>query len=126
MGDNTSARGPGQAVRYGSKSATDICTGDSTYLTETDARTLEPGSTVTVTLRGHVTPLAADTLRERRVTVVREDSRLSMKLSLVPAADIRTVAIAQRSHRHRAAERPRGRPCAAAAWQSHDQGTTHP
>ena len=45
-------------------------------ITEADARTLEPGETVTLTLRGHVTPLAADTLRERRITVVREGQRL--------------------------------------------------
>lgn len=41
-------------------------------LTETIARTLERGSTVTLATGGHVTPLALDTLRERRVTVVRE------------------------------------------------------
>jgi ribose 5-phosphate isomerase B len=41
-------------------------------LTETIARTLERGSTVTLARGGHVTPLALDTLRERRVTVVRE------------------------------------------------------
>jgi ribose 5-phosphate isomerase B len=62
-------------------------------LTETDARTLEPGSTVAVTLRGHITPLAADTLRERRITVIREDQPSVDEVSLVPAADIRTVAI---------------------------------
>ena len=32
-----------------------------------------PGATVLLAPRGHVTPLADDTLRERRVTVVRED-----------------------------------------------------
>jgi ribose 5-phosphate isomerase B len=41
-------------------------------LTETIARTLERGSTVTLAKGGHVTPLALDTLRERRVTLVRE------------------------------------------------------
>jgi len=63
-------------------------------LTESEARTLEPGSTVTLTLRGHVTPLAADTLKERRITVVREDQPSSDEASLVPAADIRRVAVA--------------------------------
>jgi ribose 5-phosphate isomerase B len=63
-------------------------------LTEADARTLEPGSTVTLTLRGHVTPLAADTLKERRITVVREDQPSSDEASLVPAADIRRLAVA--------------------------------
>ncbi|MEZ5290259.1 MAG: RpiB/LacA/LacB family sugar-phosphate isomerase [Vicinamibacterales bacterium] len=43
-------------------------------LTETIARTLERGSTVTLARGGHVTPLALDTLRDRRVTLVREDS----------------------------------------------------
>jgi ribose 5-phosphate isomerase B len=41
-------------------------------LTETIARTLERGSTVMLAKGGHVTPLALDTLRERRVTLVRE------------------------------------------------------
>ena len=36
-------------------------------ITENDARQIEPGTTVELEARGHVTPLAADTLRERRV-----------------------------------------------------------
>jgi ribose 5-phosphate isomerase B len=43
-------------------------------ITEADARTLERGSTVELLPGGHVTPLAADTLRDRRVTVVRAGS----------------------------------------------------
>ena len=43
-------------------------------ITEADARVLPPGDTVTLSRRGHVTPLALDTLRERRITVVREGS----------------------------------------------------
>ena len=39
-------------------------------ITEADARTLPIGSTVELEKGGHVTPLARDTLRERRVTVV--------------------------------------------------------
>ena len=39
-------------------------------ITETDARALEYGSTVELARGGHVTPLAADTLRDRRVSVV--------------------------------------------------------
>ena len=62
-------------------------------ITETDARTLERGETVTLARFGHVTPLAADTLRERRVTVVR-DGEAGDATGLVPAADIRTIAIA--------------------------------
>ena len=44
-------------------------------ITEADARMLEPGSTVYLSPRGHVTPLAHDTLRSRRITVVFEDGR---------------------------------------------------
>jgi ribose 5-phosphate isomerase B len=43
---------------------------------------------------GHVTPLAADTLRERKVTLVHEGRATIDAAGLVPAADIRTVAIA--------------------------------
>ena len=42
-------------------------------ITEADARVLTRGETVTLARRGHVTPLAQDTLQERRITVVRED-----------------------------------------------------
>ena len=41
-------------------------------ITEADARTLERGETVELARRGHITPLAQDTLKERRVTVVVE------------------------------------------------------
>ena len=40
-------------------------------ITETDALSIEHGSTVELEKGGLVTPLAQDTLRERRVTVVR-------------------------------------------------------
>jgi ribose 5-phosphate isomerase B len=43
---------------------------------------------------GHVTPLAQDTLKERRIEVVREDATSADEASLAPRADIRTVAIA--------------------------------
>ena len=61
-------------------------------ITETDARTLEPGSTVTLKPGGQVTPLALDTLRERRITVLRNviDENLS---GLAPVADIKSIAI---------------------------------
>ena len=39
-------------------------------ITEADARNLPIGSTVELDKGGHVTPLAQDTLRERRVTVI--------------------------------------------------------
>jgi len=63
-------------------------------ITETDARVLERGETVTLARGGHVTPLAQDTLRERRVTVVRDGEAGADAASLAPRADIRTVAVA--------------------------------
>jgi ribose 5-phosphate isomerase B len=63
-------------------------------ITESDARVLAPGETVMLARGGHITPLAQDTLRERRVTVVREGSTRPDDRTLVPAAAIRTVAIA--------------------------------
>lgn len=62
-------------------------------ITEADARVLEYGSTVVLVPGGHVTPLAEDTLRERRVSIVREGTDVDVA-ALAPSADIRTVAIA--------------------------------
>ncbi len=63
-------------------------------ITEADARLLEPGTVVRLAKGGHVTPLAADTLAERRVTVVRDDGVAGSDLDgLAPTADIRTVAV---------------------------------
>jgi ribose 5-phosphate isomerase B len=63
-------------------------------ITESDARVLEPGSTVELVRGGHITPLARDTLRERRVTVVRADGADAADWrALVPAADVKTVVI---------------------------------
>ncbi len=63
-------------------------------ITEADARVLEPGSTVRLAARGHITPLAADTLRERRIRVIGEDMRATPPgISLVPVADVRRIAI---------------------------------
>jgi ribose 5-phosphate isomerase B len=63
-------------------------------ITEADARVLPRGETVMLSRRGHVTPLAEDTLRERRITVVREGSVSAEDATLVPVADVRTLAIA--------------------------------
>jgi len=63
-------------------------------ITEADARVLQQGETVMLSRRGHITPLAMDTLRERRISVVQEGRAAPEDLSLVPPADIRTVAIA--------------------------------
>jgi ribose 5-phosphate isomerase B len=62
-------------------------------ITEADARVLEYGSTVTLVAGGHVTPLAADTLKARRISVVR-DGGPADDTSLAPRSDIRRVAIA--------------------------------
>ncbi len=63
-------------------------------ITEADARLLMPGDTVVLARRGHMTPLAQDTLRERRVTVLNEGAASVDDLTLVPVAEIRSVAIA--------------------------------
>ena len=62
-------------------------------ITEADARALDYGSTVVLVAGGHVTPLALDTLRARRITVVRDGADPDAA-DLVPASAIRTVAIA--------------------------------
>jgi len=62
-------------------------------VTEADARVLEYGSTIVLVAGGHITPLAGDTLKERRVTVVREGTDPD-SASLAPIAEIRTVAVA--------------------------------
>ena len=61
-------------------------------LTEAEARVLEPGTTVVLAAGGHVTPLALDTLRERRITVVR-DGVVGDGSTLVPRAPITRVAV---------------------------------
>jgi hypothetical protein len=65
-------------------------------ITEADARTIEAGSSVTLAPGGHITPLALDTLKARRVTVVRDllDSDLA---SLAPPAVIRAAMCTDRT-----------------------------
>jgi ribose 5-phosphate isomerase B len=90
-------------------------------ITEADARMLELGSTVVLVAGGHITPLAHDTLRARRVSVVDESSAEDAA-SLAPAADVRTVAIAgdhtSLALKHAIVTHLRGRGLAA-----HDLGT---
>jgi ribose 5-phosphate isomerase B len=63
-------------------------------ITEADARSLDPGSTVELAAGGHVTPLARDTLNARRITVVPVGSSdPALPPDLAPIADIRRVAI---------------------------------
>ncbi len=63
-------------------------------ITEADARVLTPGDAVMLAKGGHITPLAQDTLADRRVTVVHEGRASADDQSLVPVADIRSIAIA--------------------------------
>jgi len=63
-------------------------------ITESDARVLPRGESVLLARGGHVTPLAQDTLRERKIAVVEEGRASADEASLAPRADIRTVAIA--------------------------------
>lgn len=60
-------------------------------ITEADARVLEPGTTVTLAAGGHVTPLAHDTLKERRISVIGAADPVSE--ALAPAFPVRHVAI---------------------------------
>ncbi len=62
-------------------------------VTEADARVLDYGSSIVVVRGGHVTPLAADTLRGRRVSVVWE-SGSGEERHLIPVSPARTVAVA--------------------------------
>ena len=62
-------------------------------IAEADARVLEPGSTIVLVAGGHITPLAQDTLKARRISVVREGTDPDAA-DLAPPATIRTVAIA--------------------------------
>ena len=62
-------------------------------ITEADARVIDVGATVALQKGGHITPLAADTLRARRVTVIRDDKVEPALDGLAPAAEIRRIAI---------------------------------
>jgi ribose 5-phosphate isomerase B len=63
-------------------------------ISEVDARNLPPGSTVELEKGGHVTPLARDTLRERRITVVPAGTvDPAIPADLAPVSPIARVAI---------------------------------
>ncbi|MDQ3068635.1 MAG: ribose 5-phosphate isomerase B [Acidobacteriota bacterium] len=63
-------------------------------ITEADARNLPAGSSVELEKGGHVTPLAADTLRERRITVIAGGAiDPSLPLDLAPVSPARRIAI---------------------------------
>jgi ribose 5-phosphate isomerase B len=63
-------------------------------ITESDARVLPHGEPVMLARGGHVTPLAHDTLKERRIAVVHEGRASADEASLAPPAEIRSIAIA--------------------------------
>lgn len=63
-------------------------------ITETDARVLPRGETVMLAEGGHITPLAQDTLNERRIAVIRDGLSSPDEASLAPKADVRVVAVA--------------------------------
>ena len=90
-------------------------------VTEADARTMEHGSTIVLVAGGHITPLALDTLRERRITVLRDSGDPDAD-ALAPAAQIRTVAVSgdhtSLALKARVVQHLRGRGIAA-----HDLGT---
>ena len=72
-------------------------------ITEADARVLQRGETVMLARRGHITPLAQDTLRERRITVVQEGRAAAEDLGAGAARGHPDGGHRQRPHRHRAA-----------------------
>ena len=62
-------------------------------ITEADARVLDRDATVELARSGHVTPLARDTLKERRITVVEEGRASVEDTWLAPRSDIRALAV---------------------------------
>ncbi len=62
-------------------------------ITESDARQMTTGESVILARHGHVTPLANDTLRERRIQVIREGENSVDELRLAPPAEVRRVVI---------------------------------
>lgn len=63
-------------------------------ISESDARQIEPGTTVELEAKGHITPLAADTLRERRIVVVPAGSvDPAIPADLAPVTPVRRVVI---------------------------------
>ena len=62
-------------------------------ITEADARLLERGTSVALARGGHITPLARDTLRERRIAVIEEGRAGGRRMSLAPRADVRPIAV---------------------------------
>jgi hypothetical protein len=66
-------------------------------ITERDARVLPLGDAVMLAKGGHITPLAQDTLADRRITVVHEGQASADEQSLAPAFPIRSWPRPRRS-----------------------------
>jgi ribose 5-phosphate isomerase B len=62
-------------------------------ITEADARVLDVGETIVLSKGGQITPLAADTLKARRIVVLADDRLQAADENLAPASPIRKVAI---------------------------------
>lgn len=62
-------------------------------ITEADARQLAVGESVELSRRGHITPLALDTIKARRIEVLRGGEVSAGDGSLAPVADIRRVIV---------------------------------
>lgn len=63
-------------------------------IAETDARQIPEGAVVELQAGGHITPLALDTLKARRITVVRAGTRdAALPPELAPVFPVRQVAI---------------------------------
>jgi ribose 5-phosphate isomerase B len=91
-------------------------------VTEADARVLEYGSTIVLVAGGHITPLAHDTLKARRVSVVRDTGDPDVA-ALAPVADIRTIAVAG-DHTSLALKAAIVRHLRSRGVAAHDLGTT--
>ena len=63
-------------------------------ITEADARALARGTTVRLAAGGQVTPLALDVLRDRRVTVLREDGVEADPAAVAPALPLDAAGLA--------------------------------
>ena len=62
-------------------------------ITDADVSRLDAGETVALHAGGLITPLAKDSLKAKRITVIREDRLDAADEDLIPAAVIRTIAI---------------------------------
>jgi ribose 5-phosphate isomerase B len=92
-------------------------------ITEADAQRLEPGTTVALRPGGHITPLARDTLRERRIDVVTgEPLDASAVAGLAPVAAPRRVALGA-DHTGLALKRALAAHLRGAGLAVHDLGT---